>query len=372
MKSCLVLLLALSLPGRAVANDECSAILRTLLKDTFVSEAALLQAFDPTGPVTVEKVLGDGGKVQLVSTPAGKYVVRFELPEQHVVRESFAIAVARKSPLKTLPNTRLFGAEATAGLREKIIPKNAYNAHEFEKSQRVSVSVFYDAPNAEKQLDALLGGSKFDRNFLVAAGNIHELDFEDLLETIVELWPQASRTEKARFAEDIKSLFPSLKHEQPEFVFSHFRKHATADLLDQLQVQRIKSLPAGLRRQVADSWLLYTALGIRDFHSKNWLLHGNTVLPIDLGYTRAKFLPLNGTGKWQPYRQGPMTPRILKLLLEDASPAMYDYLRSLRAENLQQLAGLTRYELEAGETADILAQIQEILRHQPGATPSKP
>jgi hypothetical protein len=371
---CLALIL-LFVPLLAVANDECTAVLQELLGNVVNSESSLLSGFSANSEFNVGRMLDDDGGVYAVHTPTGKYVVRFGSDKTNVAREAFAIGFSRESPLKTFPNVRLMTSKETQVLKTKLKPKANRPDQPWliDNATTSSVSVFYGAEKGSTFVNQRLYNGGFDRAIYEATTEARrQRDPQSIKAGLAKVWAQATPPEQIQFSFEMKSLFPELAAKTPEETFHHFYQHFSPELLESIEVLRFGRIPVAIRRQLADGWLLYTALGISDFHSGNWLLHKNTVLPIDLGFYY-DFKPHVGTsGRWHPYNMRHMTAPVLKHLLQNASPEMLGYLRSVKLEDLQRLAGAASYTLHSGETDFILERIQELLREADRARSPKP
>jgi hypothetical protein len=76
--------------------------------------------------------------------------------------------------------------------------------------------------------------------------------------------------------------------------YLHLRKFVDEDPYAPLSNESIKAVPEDVRTRLFDLWALLVALGVRDFHSGNWLIHElglePRIVPIDLNARSEAFL----------------------------------------------------------------------------------
>lgn len=352
-------LLFTSVPARA--NRECTLVLQQLLSKMMISEDSLLSQFYKT-PIVSAKALNDYKSVYLVETATGKYVVRFD-GFGDIVRESFVVGVARKSPLRTIPNVLPISADHLSDIKAALKPiVDKANYPIIEKSKNASVSVFYNATLGDEYLEKSLNGSleKFFFESRTNAKNFgHPSDFKN---EFVKALNAATQAEKDDMVRITKVFYPEQSTKASSDVIQFLYHNLGKEVYQMMELYRIMKLPKSLVSQLSDAWALYGAFGVMDFHPQNWLIHGDTVLPIDFAFpkeTDPRFI----SERSHPFTKATASPQIFNYLNQNVSAEMKAYLKSIQPETLLEAAKAAGYPIQPGEVDFIMKRIQSVLRH---------
>jgi hypothetical protein len=124
-----------------------------------------------------------------------------------------------------------------------------------------------------------------------------------------------------------------------------------------------RELPENLRVQLADHWAMHAVLAINDFHPYNWLINNGRVLTIDLAYRSREF----DTGKisfessHSPVREAVYVGSEFYDIISDISPDMRNFLRTVSAEQVQEIAETTEFSITKKQLEGIIARARFLL-----------
>jgi hypothetical protein len=267
----------------------------------------------------------------------------------------------------------LLGSPAFADcLFRAFVPGARGNETAEDYLARVDPANFSPVGNAEKKSAAVYRIKLSDeREYTVRVESVRdEANFESFAAAFARSAPGIEATPVRRFeGEDAKRIarkiaktdrgfsdnFGRNAEESPNFVVTlspYYKSLKTGEDIFKAKdiwlpddgtvanVERVLS-PAVIGK-VADLWAINTTLGIKDFHSANWLSQGNQVLGIDFASTNATFLEgrkdLEGPIANPFIIGGGLKPQMRDFLQSRMSREMKEFLRTLTSSKLRTLA----------------------------------
>lgn len=128
-------------------------------------------------------------------------------------------------------------------------------------------------------------------------------------------------------------------------------------------------VPEGVRQQLADHWMLYTVLGINDFHNKNWLIEKNTVLAIDVAYRSLAFRKgkesLKLAEQEMPFDWMQAVPDYaFETMVNWASPEMIAFLKTIDNRSIQRIADMSYYPLTQENMDGMTGRARRLLSYR--------
>jgi hypothetical protein len=136
--------------------------------------------------------------------------------------------------------------------------------------------------------------------------------------------------------------------------------------LKNINIKAFEKLPENIKQEIADNWLIYTVLGIEDFHVMNWvhLPHENEVIAIDLANKTRIFresLDFSIEKFQEPFSLGELNEVTFDFLMKNVSPELKKYLKSLDKDEILKIADEADFLLN-GESDGIIKRINTILK----------
>ena len=328
------------------------------------------------------------GTVFRVQTASEKnYVVRLPSNYANVRREPFAAAFLNRVPHLRTPTVRLLSTEESktvlklirffdpAAFRILTAKWKVPGLRNTNDRSRISLSVFYDVPRG---LEALSSWGVSDR-FRDTLDYI-PWDKEDQLSTLALLkqdleshWRTANPIQIEYLIQDLKILFP----DSNEIRSDRYREYLlnNIELLTTGRTQGLSylglvRLPASIRQQLVDYWIVYTVLGIPDFHPRNWLLDDRKVIAIDLAHPVARTLhrgqPFHLSPHLQPFGWFHLRESLRKIFMSEMSPELRRFFIHLTPAHIQAVADDSEYKISAAELRGIMERRNWILEATAG------
>ena len=359
-----MILISFLLPLAAFANEECSAVLRHLLQDATISEANLLSRFNPA-EIHAPNILGNNNSVFSVKTSTGKYVIRIEAPHTDLEREVFAITFARGSPMKSFPQVKILSESDTHAVKESFKKLFPGSHQDILNSKKISISAFYPAKEGTKYLSELRLNHPFREilgNAYDSGEGITEQNVSKLKERLFRTWQSSTPQAQMSFAHEIKTLYPATANMGLDDTFFYLNDHLSMETAENFQLLGLKRVPKNVIQQLSNSWAIFTALGIHDFHFENWLIHEGIVLPIDLGNPIEKDAAMTLMKRRNPFSGHDVSPKILQLIRSNTSPEVIHYLETMNSQTLANYAKTSGYNLSKEEENFILTRTQNLLK----------
>ena len=345
------------------------ALLRELYPDILYSEKELLDQFATAKFRWVGRPRPDGDVVFLEREDGVKYVVRFPSKNSNLPFEEFASLFVRKTPVGRTPETRNLTKEEMTPILKRAREAPAGAKDGLLRWTDASVAVFYPAQKGEEYLNGK-GINSPARNVLLKAFISADSGkkIENAQRDWARYWETTSREEKLRIVEDLLAsgeIFTGLTVENA--------RQRVVEIMGQKGMMPFKGLfeasasrvPEAVRRQLADHWILFTILGINDFHNSNWLVHEDSVLAIDLAFKSPTFVRGNGTYNI-PHQEMPFEWMVdtkeagPKIMVNWASPELMEYLKGLNPKKVAEISRESGYDLTQ-ENADGMVKRAERL-----------
>jgi hypothetical protein len=351
------------------ARTFCDGVLQDVYQNQWLSEDGLIAEFAPAEyvPGHSQGLSNIPSQVVRVRTRGGyDYVVRFPSQTQDLGLEQFANSFIREAPGSSAPKVRRLGPEdsrqlfdrmmADPAIEEKI--KDGWKKSEYSKNPNftVSVTAYYPVANGEEALAQLRVMDPVRKELLEvsAGGELFRKEYFD------EVWAELSPSQQLGVIEDVKAIWPEARSVPNErfrdFLHENSQK-IPKDQLRKLFTMGVERLPAEVRAQLVDDWVLFSVLGLPDFHPGNWLLYGKKVLPIDMAYPTG----LEGSLMHPFGGEFALTHAEQSWLARQATPGLRQYLREMTPAKLRALARQAGYSLEPRRQMEILAKIKSFL-----------
>jgi len=343
-------------------------LLKQLYPENVFTEQELLARFSPEKIISaVEPPIGSA--VTIVEIEGGvKYVVRQPSALDHLDFERFASELIRRAPGGNTPLVRTLGKQETKVALERLRAANPDLSFGKVDPQELNVAMFYPMQRGKEYLKAekLNVTLSFARNALLAFAINGKASHR---EEFSKQWSRLSPASKQSLIDELRVLSPELSLLTVENAGTKIPElmEKSAGVFSPLMRKEIESVPAEVRRQLADHWILYTILGIPDFHNSNWLIHHDIVLAIDVALKSRDFaigthttlfdgqeMPLSWLGGAEVPGQ--------KLLASWASPEMVTYLSGLNEEKVRAVATAAGYKLSEDNLSGVLARAKKILK----------
>jgi hypothetical protein len=131
--------------------------------------------------------------------------------------------------------------------------------------------------------------------------------------------------------------------------------------------ESLKRVPSEVKTQLSDQWCLNYVLGIFDTHNKNWLIHQNQVLSIDLSDRSYVFKdglnvipeqdmqhPIEYLGNHQV---------VENFLIGNSSKKMQEFIRSLSKSKILEISEKSEFRITPTEVNGILQRAQSLASH---------
>jgi len=343
-------------------------LLKQLYPEDASSEQELLSQFSPAKIISAAES-PTGSAVTIVELEGGvKYVVRQPGALDHLDFERFASELIRRAPGGNTPLVRTLGKQETKVALERMRAANPDLSFGNVDPEELNVAMFYPMQRGKEYLKSESSNVmlSFARNALLAfAINGNPSHREEFKKQWSRLYPASKQT----LVDELRVLSPELSTLTAENAGMKIPElmEKTAGAFAPLMQKEIEGVPAEVRRQLADHWILYTLLGIPDFHNNNWLIHHDVVLAIDVALKSRDFVIGTHTtrfaGQEMPlsWLVGAEVPG-QKLLVSWASPEMVNYLRDLNGERVKDAATAAGYKLSEDNLSGVLARAKKILK----------
>lgn len=359
------------------------AALENLYRDPDLTEADLLASLTGTNINSdFAKMLNGGGDVFEVKDLQGhSYVVRVEDEgSQSLDHERFSAEFARQVPGVAVAATKLASAEDAGSLLriyERLEPRGygeirriAYRSRKSPDELRLSVTVLLPGESGKKTLERLTLPDRMRRlldeisNPENGPGRGARRVFMELRTQLNREWTHYPEDLRASLIQDIKERFPSARNRPDEAVFNYLQKYIrkfSASGPHDFEIRRLRRIDPAFLTQLANHWIVYTVLGIPDFHPKNWLMHDGRVMGIDLAHPpmgRVGYTPLHLELQQHPLGYGNFSEDIRNLLLGSVSPEVRTYFQDLTPAAVRDIAARSDYELGLVELNSIMNRVR--------------
>lgn len=311
-----------------------------------------------------------GTSVYKVVTKSGEaFIMRRASRTDNVKREIFANLFLKDSSAPNAPDIQLFSIEDSQRLLSNVRRFDNPSADE-----QVSIAKFSKGVLGETYLKSK-GNLLF--MFLNELKEVRSSDFDEyklfIHSRFDSLWSGADKDGKKTIYEILKRYIPELEDVKnagdiPGVVKNNSKKLLGVRPDPYRDFEIFKSnLPKKIKSDLADSWAMYTILGIHDFHDKNWLINNNRVVPIDLAYPvfkknrlgQTSANPLAIDGQHFPYHHLSLNDNyLINSLINDISGETRLYIKSLSKEKIKAMSVQSGYLMPSYELEDIWERVE--------------
>lgn len=374
----ILILVALVLGGfadRALSAPSCPKGLTALLQEAYhdqdLTDVGLLSSLNARAidPDFIRPLNSEGSVFEFRDRKGRRYVARLgENGTSDLEREQFAIAFAREAPGIQVPPSRMLKSDEA----DAVMAAYRRNPDEFADlkdnfpqhtrgTPKISVSVLAPGVTGTAALKKLGVSDPIAEIFESIARGKTEIRPSTARE-LLQRWALYTPSQKARFISDAKELFPPVKKLANAKVFGALLEDlplVKGSRFQNLSLHRVRGLDPEIQKQIADTWIVYTVLGIPDLHPNNWLLQGDTVIGIDLAHPPQRVVsdsPLP-PDVLNPYAPGEPSREMRDFLIDSVSPPMRQYLLSLTPARVREIGSQVGYVTGTAEMEDIIRRI---------------
>lgn len=395
-----ILLLTISLlefvyiqPAKAIDLKKCLLLFRKnpsvpSIARSLVPPDPVLESFDPSklGNAKISLISEMRIVLRVQGSAEKDYVLRMSGPAADPKFESFASNFILSVPGLNTSKVRV------------LTPKEGKKTIEWiKKRNRDIFSILHETLVEEKKdlADARFTVSRFHQNFKtghefivehdfqsplaeylatlgenpIYSGNLSESQINATAHTLEREWDNlelSGRERQSIFLDNLKQTSDIPKNLSIDsfvpFIIKELPRLGELKVAN-LYMQYLKKIPQNLLTQVADHWSITIALGIHDFHWKNWGVQGSNVVAIDLAYksNEFEFGKAAYAGAQNPFGQYPLSKQTLQFLRKSISTPMQDFLRAISRDSIKAVARESQYNITEKQIDGIVLRVKNIL-----------
>jgi hypothetical protein len=345
-------------------------------------ENAFLSSLNPSSilPKTAKGLSQFPNVVIKISDSADRtYVIRRTMSfdggkTSNVPFEHFSNLFARDIPGVHVPALRVLSPQDSQSLIARLkaeghIIDESHEGMKFDDT-KVSVTPFYQAETGHDYLNKIGIDSELRDHIIHFRSVLWGQSSDDVKIELVQAWLDASPAQKKTIREDLAILVPAFRKVSdskfPGALMKNFDKLMTDKVSKGLTIRSWYRLPEHLRTQLANHWALNEALGIDDFHWENWMIRDGHMIGIDLAKQTNHFDSGSATiGHQYAGIQSNLDSGedILQTFFRaNISPKTRDYLLSLTADQIRDIAARANFPINQRQIKGILARIAAVCK----------
>jgi hypothetical protein len=281
--------------------------------------------------------------------------------EDFSTRCSGLLGVSLPTPMRVHPPAKLMKLLVEKEKQDKFPMDKIVNALQRGQLKGATILPFYPGVTGKDYLQSSVG-MNFRSKLSWLANHSHDTfyDYNRLFKELTEEWASVGANARVTLLEDIRKIFPN-------DIFTEARLMTEIDTklrgsnskpLRELVNMAFERIPYEAQVDLAQSWAVFTILGIPDFNPQNWLIHEGHITPIDLANRSAQFTE-SGSDIFFQWQQNfldgnEVSPEFVQKVRRLLPPAFIAKIKSLTIAEIMKVASDTRFTISIPQAEAML------------------